>query len=86
MVLAERKLFLFAHENGGGIHCIATGMHYFVLHKNNLLFAENHRGTDAKLHCDEFIFRRKFLQQKWQAVADRSPTLYQYLKDNIYNE
>ena len=23
-------------------------------------------------------------QQRWQAAADASPTLYQYLKDNIY--
>jgi tryptophan halogenase len=84
--LAERKMFKFAHEGGGGIHCISTGMNYFMLHRHQLIFAENHRGIDAKLHCDEFVFRRKFLQQKWQAVADRAPTLYQYLKDKVHNE
>jgi hypothetical protein len=59
-------------------------MNYLVLHKQNMLFAQNHRSVDPKIHCDEFIFRRKFLTDKWQAIADKSPTLYQWLKDNIY--
>jgi tryptophan halogenase len=82
--LANRKLINFAHTDQGGIHCIATGMNYLVLHKQNMLFAQNHRSVDPKIHCDEFIFRRKFLTDKWQAIADKSPTLYQWLKDNIY--
>lgn len=83
--LVDKKFFMFGHNLPGGIHCIATGMNYFVMNRLNLIHAEWQHKHNAKRLLDEFVFRRKFLQEKWQKAADRSPTLYQFLKQNIHN-
>jgi tryptophan halogenase len=82
--LARSKYFNFVHPIPGGIHCIATGMNYFVMNRLNLIHAIHVRGLDPKRHVDEFVFRRKFLQDKWQRAADRSPTLEEYLKGYVH--
>ncbi len=84
--LVDKKFFMFGHNLPGGIHCIATGMNYFVMNRANIIHAEWKFGHNAKRVLDEFIFKRKFLQDKWQRAADRSPTLYQFLKNKIYND
>ena len=84
--LVNRKMFRFGHTGDAGIHCIATGMNYMVWHKFNMIYVEKGFKVDVKRATDEFVARRKVLQDKWQRVADRSPTLYQYLKDNIHGE
>jgi tryptophan halogenase len=84
--LVDKKFFHFGHNLPGGIHCIATGMNYFVMNRMNIIHAEWQHRNNAKRLLDEFIFRRKFLQDKWQRAADRAMNLYQYLKKNIYNE
>lgn len=82
--LVDKKFFHFGHAGTGGIHCIATGMNYMIMNRLNIIHAEFMYGHNAKRHLDEFVFRRKFMQDKWQRAADRSPTLYKYLKDNFY--
>jgi hypothetical protein len=82
--LVDKKYFHFGHVLPGGIHCIATGMNYFVMNRLNIIHAEWVNRNNAKRVLDEFVFRRKFLQDKWQRAADRSPTLYQFLKNNVY--
>ena len=84
--LVNRKLSYFKHSDEGGIHCIATGMHYFVFNNINLKYIENVHRIRIKDHVDNFIQNRKILQDRWQEIANNSPTLYQYLKDNIYHE
>lgn len=84
--LVNRKMFRFEHLDSGGIHCIATGMNYFVFNKINQLYLQYQNGIDLKNHVDEFVARRNEMQHKWKNVAAQSPTLYQYLKNNIYHE
>jgi tryptophan halogenase len=84
--LANRKMFNFSHTLPGGIHCIATGMNYFVKGRLNLMHEEHVFRADVKLNVDSFVSRRALLQQKWISAATNSPSLFQYLKDNIYNE
>lgn len=83
--LVNRKMFRFTHEGQGGIHCISTGMNYFVLNKINAKYNEYQYGVDLKSHVDNFVAQRKVMQARWQQVADRAPTLFQYLKDNVHN-
>jgi hypothetical protein len=84
--LARSKYFNFVHPLPGGIHCIATGMHYFVMNRLNLIHTSHVRGLNPKRYVDEFIFRRNFLQEKWQAAADRAPTLEEYLKGYVHGD
>ncbi len=81
--LADRKIYLNRHEGTGGIHCIATGMHYSVLPPSNVLYAQCHRNEDVKAHVDQFAFGRKALQVKRRPGAEAAPTLFAYLRDNI---
>jgi tryptophan halogenase len=84
--LANRKMFYFNHGDFGGIHCVATGMHFFVMSKLNTIFASHVFRTDVKSQVDTFVSRRRNLQTKWQDVAKNLPSLFQYLKTNIHNE
>jgi hypothetical protein len=84
--LANRKMFHFNHQDFGGIHCVATGMHFFVMSKLNTIFASHVFGTDVKSIVDSFVDSRDKLQKKWQAAASRAPSLFQYLKTNVHNE
>ena len=84
--LANRKMFYFNHQDFGGIHCVATGMHFFVMSKLNTIFASHVFGTDVKAIVDLFVGRRGELQKKWQDAANKAPSLFQYLKTNVHNE
>ena len=84
--LVNRKMFKHSHESAGGIHCIATGMNYFVMHKINLLNAKIGLKTDVKAAVDQFIFERQQQQHRWLISADAEKSLMQYLQDNIHNE
>jgi hypothetical protein len=69
----------------GGIHAIATGMNYFVMNRMNLIHAEWQYKNNVKRLVDEFVFRRRFMQEKWQRAADRALSLYEFLKKNVHN-
>jgi len=84
--LANRKMFYFNHTTTGGIHCVATGMHFFVMTALNIDHANHVLGADVKSHVDNFVHRRAILQNTWRCAAESAPTLYQYLKENVYNE
>lgn len=84
--LVARKMNYQSHAGPGGIHCIATGMNYFVLSRVNKLNVEFTHGTDFKKHVDDFIENRKIYQNQWERIADTAPSLYEYLKTNVYTE
>jgi hypothetical protein len=84
--LANRKMFFFNHADFGGLHCVATGMHFFVMSRLNTIFASHVFGTDVKSQIDNFVSRRLRLQAKWQDAAKNLPSLFQYLKTNVHNE
>jgi Tryptophan halogenase len=81
MDLASRKMFILEHNIQGGMHCIATGMHYELLDENQVRSWELYTGSDYKLWVKEFLDKRLPMMQKWKEAADESPTLYTYLKD-----
>jgi hypothetical protein len=72
--------------NRAGIPYIATGMHVNMINASRVRTLEEQFGIDYKRTVDEFIRLNNINKAKWQAAADLSPTLYQYLKDNFYSE
>ena len=84
--LANRKMFHFNHGDKGGIHCVATGMNFFVMSKLNTIHALHVFGTDVKSIIDNFVVNRSNFQRKWQDAASNAPSLFQYLKANVHNE
>jgi len=84
--LAWRKLAVFRHNEQGGLQYVATGMHFHIMSKLQLLYAERAFRQNPKNEVDEFVRKRAILQKKWQRAAELCPSLYQYLKDNVHND
>lgn len=83
---AYRKTQLqeFSHE--GGVHCIATGMRYFPVDESVIAQWNHHYPhNDYKKIVDDLISIWNVEQRLWKIEADDSPTVYEYLKSNIYN-
>jgi len=83
--LAWRKLAVFRHNEHGGLQYVATGMHFHIMSKLQLLYAERAFRQNPKKEVDEFVRKRAILQKKWQRAAELCPSLYQYLKDNVHD-
>jgi len=74
-------------HSGGGFHCIATGMNWFPtsLHTIQYALANN----DMKYYEREWqptIDRLNKRKLEWKNKVKDCPTLYQYLKKNIYGK
>lgn len=84
--LVNKRMFRHEHNAYSGIHCIAAGMNYFVFDRVSKLHTELTYRVSLVDHVNEFVARRSTMQEGWQNIADNSPTLYQYLLDNIHHE
>lgn len=73
------------HNGIGGIHCIATGLNYFPLDKIDVEIWNNQSNQDHYENSKNTWDNWDLLRQKWQDEADASPSMYQWLKENIYN-
>jgi hypothetical protein len=81
-LLTNHKL---APESGMG--CIATGLHHFPIDKVIAdMFNLNSDENDVYANTEKVIRMWDLLHVDWEREADESPTVYQYLKDNIHNE
>jgi tryptophan halogenase len=85
--------FLFDSKNHkhtfiptNGIHCIATGMN-FNARTEHTLFKDIYYGAmpkDTYNQIHAVMNGWKKLRSQWQAEARRSPTMYKWLKENVY--
>ena len=81
--LAEKKMFT-QEFIGGGMHCIATGMNYPVVDQVGISAWELHYDKDLKKRVDLFISDREIVKREWVKIAEKSPTLHQFLKEKYY--
>ena len=78
------RAFEYRHPPGGGLHCIAAGMHWAptdmisLLKQNNKEFVDPHIKQIA-LNLDE---RKKIWENNFVNIS----SLYNYLRENIHNE
>jgi len=73
-------------HNGGGIHCIGTGLGFMPIDKNVLSSWDWAFQTDHFTHYEKVFQSWKMRTKEWERIADRSPTMYEFLKENIYKE
>ena len=75
----------FHYPTMAGINAIATGMHWGATDLSSLMY---HRGVpDAEAFKNEWLPMIEKLEQKkkqWTQTVKKCPTLYNYLKRNIY--
>jgi tryptophan halogenase len=84
--LQHRKMFSFRAPSRAGITRISIGMNYPIIDRFTIKTSELRDGVDYKE-----VFKKSFdaFEDKkgfWTISAKSEPTLFQYLKNNIYNE
>jgi tryptophan halogenase len=84
------KLFI-RHEQTErqGMHCICPGMNYSVFDYQNIMNGQFYNYLPPteimKNAIDHMIPKWKEKQRYWQRIADKAPTLYEYVKNNFHN-
>jgi len=78
------KMYNFRFE-GDGINCISAGYGYFPLSDNTLRYGNRLEEFDYT----QYLLPIKLLndrKKEWNDVVEESPSLYEYLKKEVYNE
>lgn len=82
---AHRKSVLQEMSTWGGMHCISTGMEYFVVDESVIeKWKFFHPQNDYKKIIDSLIIDWDRSKKIWNDEAKKCPTHYQYLKENFY--
>jgi len=85
--LAEDLLTNHRLAAESGLGCIATGLHHFPINKAVAdMFNLNSDSRDLYKEVEKVIKMWNALHIDWEREADSSPTIYEYLKTNIYHE
>ena len=86
-IAINRRNFDFSHYDGvnGGLHAIATGMHWSPTELNNILWTNE--GKDKKYFEElwsPYIEKLNNRKKEWSEKYKNSKSLYKYLKEKIY--
>lgn len=83
---AKKKFNQTDYNPNEGITCISHGMNYFNIDESVIeQWSFWNRNIDYKQKVDELIPIWNHFQNHYKANSDNCPTLYQYLKENIYS-
>lgn len=85
-ILAENHIHNKSHDGISGIHCIATGLNYFPLTGTDIEILDFNSNVDYCKDCEPVWEMWENNRKQWQEEADASPTMYQWLKENIHND
>jgi tryptophan halogenase len=83
--LQNNKMFVEASHPVEGITYISVGMNYPMLDVIGQRWHENYDGVDHKEMFKEVFEMLDKNKDKWQQAANNAPSLYEYLKNKIYN-
>jgi len=84
--LARRQELVEDHPPVG-VHCICAGMDYRMI--DPVVVSEwewNFPHVDKKKMIDKNIMLNNSMRSRWNKLADQSPTVYEYLRTNIYGD
>jgi Tryptophan halogenase len=84
--LADVQMNSRDHDMWQGIHCISTGMGYFPVNATTIEHWKNYWGIDYYNKIEKTMSLWELYEQLWQKEANESPTMYQWLLDNIHND
>lgn len=82
----DNKMFTGRIEGINGINWISTGMHWFMLDAMHVFGEECISPVNIKDNYDPVFQNFEYNKQRWIEAAKNAPSLYQYLKENIYKE
>lgn len=85
--LADSYTHRQRYRDSGGAHVIATGLNYFPVDQYVIdRWKHYNNNMDIYEHCKNTWRAWENHRKIWQEEADKSPTMYQWLKENIYND
>ena len=70
---------------GGGIHAIATGMHYSPTELSEIMWLNYTNKESLEQEWAPFIGNLNLRKNKWEHAAKKSDNTYDFLKSNIYD-
>lgn len=80
----NRKMFVNNIDPSWGITYISVGMNYAFFDKVDQRL--NTFGRDIQKYIDNNVEKYNRKKLRWKQEAENAPTLYKYLKENIYDE
>jgi tryptophan halogenase len=69
-----------------GTHCITTGLNYLPVNKHTIDRWNHYDLIDHYKNTEPTWEKWKVFRKLWQEESDASPTMYKWLKENMYNE
>lgn len=84
--MVQRRMFLDKWDHTSGLHCIATGMNYFTLNEIDLSMYSFYDGIDYFEEIKPIIKAWEHSKELAEKEAQNSKTLFDYLKENIYDK
>jgi tryptophan halogenase len=82
--LHNRKMFTETPDPKAGITYVSVGMNYPYLDIVGQKWHEGQENTDYKIKFKDILAKMEFNKKQWQQAAETAPSLYEYLRDNIY--
>ena len=83
----RHKMLKFEYPRDGGLHCIATGMNWFPTSFETIQYYLANNDMDYyEKEWQPTIDRLNERKKHWKELVKDCPTLYEYLKKNIYND
>jgi tryptophan halogenase len=82
--LQNRKMFFETPDPKAGITYVSVGLHYPYLDIVGQTWHENYENINFKIAFKPVFDKMEQNKKEWQSAADQSPSLYNFLKANIY--
>jgi tryptophan halogenase len=86
LTFADKYMSQNSYETTSGIHCIGVGLNYIPFTQADLDFFNHAKGLKYEELCNSTWRNWEVFKKAWQEEADNSPSMYQWLKENIYNK
>ena len=74
------------YNHVGGFHCVATGMGWFPISVERILYQQSTRNKKDLIKEIENISKKlDSKKEEYNKMANYCPNLYEYLKENIHD-
>ena len=82
--LQDTKMFSHRYDHNSGINYISVGMNYCISDEVDQAILKNKYNIDVQKEMKTVFTKMEERKARWERAAKNEKTLYQYLKDNIY--
>lgn len=82
--LQDTKMFSHRYDHNSGINYISVGMNYCISDEIDQAILKNKFEVDVYKEMKNVFIKMEERKARWEKAAQNEKTLYQYLKENIY--